>query len=402
VKLGEHLLQAGDFVALGLARLDFGKGAGKLSRHQAGKAVHLRIIGAIGIEAERQHAQGPALSRLGDRQQQHFAGRDRPLALRQARTGQRNAQGPADGRGLLLEEGQQRLRAVIGIGAGHGLGAIEQVDQAEGKIAPVFAQRLQRRRSHGVTAARADQGAGQIAKRAQAALADDALGLFRHHAHQALNRACAAIERAVGKGVIGFFGIAAALQQQQQRFVPGRHPVPHHRFKAAFHGIVDFGPHLAHRAPQSGGVLDAQGGAIGVVVEEVEIRPPAQPHLEARGQHHAQGDFQAFRPASRQPQRESRPVMSAHQRAHLAASRQKAFVVPQIRQRSPRPHLLFFERPGRVNADRDQKVPYCLMIWPSGRRTSPQPPFSGLLRSKGCLAASASSISMPQPGASLA
>jgi hypothetical protein len=202
--------------------------------------------------------------------------------------------------------------------------------------------------------------------------------------------------------VIGFLGVAVALQQQQQRLVPGRDAVPHDRFKAAFYGVIDFRPHLAHRAGQGGGMLDAQSGAIGVVIKEVEIRTPAQPHLEARGQHHAQGNFQAFRPASRRPQREFRPVMGAHQRTHLAASRQKAFVVSQIRQGSPRPHLLLFERPDRVNADRDRKVPYCLMIWPSGRRTSPQPPFIGLLRSKGCLAASASSISMPQPGASLA
>src|SRR6185312_10782921 len=48
------------------------------------------------------------------------------------------------------------------------------------------------------------------------------------------------------------------------------------------------------------------------------------------------------------------------------------------------------------------KIRYCLTICPSGRRTSPQPPFIGSVRLNGCLAAAFSSTSMPQPGLSLA
>lgn len=47
-----------------------------------------------------------------------------------------------------------------------------------------------------------------------------------------------------------------------------------------------------------------------------------------------------------------------------------------------------------------EESPYCLMTVPSRSRISPHPPLSGLARN-GALAASFSSISIPQPGFSL-
>jgi hypothetical protein len=165
-RLGEHLLQAGNLAPLEFAGLDFGKSTGQLARHQPGKALDLRVTGTIGIEAQRQHPHGPALPRLGDGNQQHFARWNRPRARWQLVIAQRDAGRAGQGRSLGLEDLQQRLCPGIGIGAGDRLPRVQQVDQTEGEIAAIFAQRLQGRRSHVVTTARADQFAGQGAERA--------------------------------------------------------------------------------------------------------------------------------------------------------------------------------------------------------------------------------------------
>ena len=117
-------------------------------------------------------------------------------------------------------------------------------------------------------------------------------------------------QRRIGKGVIGLFGIAAAFQEQQQAFVPGRLAGLQHLVDARTDVGPDFLPHLAGRRAQRPVVLDAQGGAVGVVVEEGEFLAPAHPHLIARGQKNAHHGAQALRPGFRRPERSLGPVMA--------------------------------------------------------------------------------------------
>ena len=55
-------------------------------------------------------------------------------------------------------------------------------------------------------------------------------------------------ERAVGEGVVGLLAVAAALEEQQQRLVPGRLAGGHHRLDAGADVGPDLRPDLATRA----------------------------------------------------------------------------------------------------------------------------------------------------------
>ena len=61
---------------------------------------------------------------------------------------------------------------------------------------------------------------------------------------------------------------------------------------------------------------------VGVVVEEGEIRPPAQPHGVPRVEHDPHGGLEAPRPAADRTHRRRAPAQRAHQRPRLAASRE--------------------------------------------------------------------------------
>ena len=64
------------------------------------------------------------------------------------------------------------------------------------------------------------QSCRQMTQQSEPALAYNAFRLFHHNAKETVDFAVVAGERTVGKSVVGFFCIAAALQEQEQSFIP--------------------------------------------------------------------------------------------------------------------------------------------------------------------------------------
>ena len=82
-----------------------------------------------------------------------------------------------------------------------------------------------------------------------------------------------------------------------------------HRLGTGADVVPDLRPDLAGRPAQRPGVLGAEGHlGVGVVVEEGEVRPPAQPHGVAGVEHDADDRLEALRPLGRRPDRSFRPV----------------------------------------------------------------------------------------------
>ena len=138
---------------------------------------------------------------------------------------------------------------------------------------------------------------GEGAQKAEAALADDAVGFFGDDAEHAGDAAVVAAERAVGEGVVGLLAIAAALEEEEQGFVPGGGAGLENGFDAGTDVVPDFAPDFARRAAESPRMLLAEGHAgVGVVVEEGEVGAPAHPHGVAGGEQDADDGAEALRP----------------------------------------------------------------------------------------------------------
>ena len=114
----------------------------------------------------------------------------------------------------------------------------------------------------------------QIAQQAQLALADHALGDFGDDAQHAGDAAVVVVDRAVGKGVVGLLGKAAALEEQQQALIPGGLAALEHLLDARADVRPDLLPHLVRTGAQHPVALDADGRQVGVVAEEGEVRRP--------------------------------------------------------------------------------------------------------------------------------
>ena len=85
--------------------------------------------------------------------------------------------------------------------------------------------------------------------------------------------------------MVGFLGITAAFEKEQESFVPGSatavEDTPNPRADVA----PDFAPDFAGRLAECPGMLLAEGyAAVGVVVEKREIGSPAHPHRETGGE----------------------------------------------------------------------------------------------------------------------
>ena len=141
-------------------------------------------------------------------------------------------------------------------------------------------------------------------------LADDAVGVLGDDAQHAADCARIVGQRAVGEGVVGLLGIAVALKEQQQALVPGG-------LAGAYDGLgarADVGPDSAHtseagRPSAHGCFAPSVIARVGIVVEERQLRPPAEPHRIARRDQDAQHGPQALRPGVLRSERACRPVL---------------------------------------------------------------------------------------------
>ena len=125
-------------------------------------------------------------------------------------------------------------------------------------------------------------------------------------------------ERAIGKSVVRLLGIPAAFKDQQQRLFPGSLACLHHLLDARADVLPDLVPHLRRGLAQRPWVLLAQSGAaIGVVVEEGEIRAPCHPHGKARCEKNSNHGLEAVGPCGGRPQGSRGPVETFDKPGHL-------------------------------------------------------------------------------------
>ena len=205
-------------------------------------------------------------------------------------------------------------------------------------------------------------GAGrQLPQRPQPPLADGPLGVLRDHAQHPADAASIVGHGAVGEGVVRLLAEPPPLQEQEQPFVPGRLPVSDHRLGTGADVGPDLRPDLAGRPAQRPRVLGAERHpGVGVVVEEGELRPPAEPHGVAGVEHDPHDRLEALRPIGDRPDRRLRPVEGAGALAHLAAAGEQGVAV--------------CDESGVL------RVAHSVFCWPIGSRHSSGTPAPGRCR----------------------
>ncbi len=181
---------------------------------------------------------------------------------------------------------------------------IEQPDDGKGYVTRICRKAALDCRQHVRLGPHRGQQTGKLAKRAEATLADHPISVLGDDAQHAADIATVVGQRAVGEGVIGFLGIAVALEKEQQPLIPGRLTGAYDSFRARTNIVPDLRPHFGGRTAQRPWMLGAQGHrGVGVVIEEGQFRSPSHPHGEAGRQQHPYDCFQTVWPALRRPQR---------------------------------------------------------------------------------------------------
>ncbi|MNN13847.1 hypothetical protein D3C81_1268930 [compost metagenome] len=197
--------------------------------------------------------------------------------------------------------------------------ALAQIEQREGNVVRIGAQRAQAQRARFVPGTGIGGRRGQLAQQLQLALGHHALGVVAVGADDAARAAVIVGHRAVGEGVVGLLRVAVALHDQQLLLDETAFAALHGRVQHRPDLWPDLAPDALGRLPQRRRMLAADDRLVRVVVEEAEVGAPAHPDRLARGQHDADGRLQALRPGLGRAQRRARPVVRTDQRAHLAA-----------------------------------------------------------------------------------
>ena len=198
--------------------------------------------------------------------------------------------------------------------------AVEEIERGERNVGRIAREHVARALAAFLDALDAGDVRGEIAQRAQAPLADDALGVLGDDAEHAGDAALVVVDRAVRERVVRLLGEAAALEEEQQRLVPGRLAVREHVLDARTDVGPDLGPDLVRARAEHPVALDADGRQVRVVAEERELRTPEHPHRVARIEHHAHDRLQRLRPDRRRAERRRGPVEAAHALADFAAA----------------------------------------------------------------------------------
>ncbi len=298
-----------------LSFIGFGIGDGRcdLSGDEIEKARIVVVEQAEGVEAGDDEARPARLAAGRDRQDDRVARRHVPgtaghpavesggeiaddlrrVALQRGSNGPRVRRIERQGRnrgGMVpgdARRAHERSRAAARLG---------HVDHGEWQIARIGCQRpggavagllpgpgLRRRRR-------------QFAQERELALADHPLGVVAVGAEDAAGRAVFGRDRAVGEGVVGLFGVAVALHDQELGFDIGALVAAHRRGEHGPDVAPDLAPDLGRRTAQRPGMLAADDRFVGVVVEIDQVPPPADPDRLARGEHDADGCLEALRP----------------------------------------------------------------------------------------------------------
>ena len=200
---------------------------------------------------------------------------------------------------------------------------VEQVSQREWHVLEIGSELTFHRGEHLRLRPLSANFRREIAQAGEAPFADNAFGLLCDDTQHTDHLAPVVGQGRVGKGMVSFLGIAAALEKEQKALIPRRVAAPQH----ALDPWTDVGPNLlpdlARGYAQGPRVLDAERRTVGVIVEEQQFFSPPHPHLVARGQQNSYDGLEALWPRLGRTERCIGPVLRTHQRAHLAAARKE-------------------------------------------------------------------------------
>src|SRR6266478_121775 len=129
------------------------------------------------------------------------------------------------------------------------------------------------------------------------------------------------IDRTETVGPVDLLELAVTRDRNELVLMPRRAPAAHHLLDLRTDCVPDFGPALASTLAKRARVaLGSHGLAIGVVIELNEIGAPPDEHRVVGVEQNPHRRAQALRPGLRLAERTARPVIGAHQRAHLPAT----------------------------------------------------------------------------------
>ena len=248
--------------ALGVGSLGIGNGCRDLSRDQTEESPVSLIERPSRAGCDNEKSGQPLTARALERQQAGMLHQVRPgtggnfdPAFRQTRNElrclarEKRFDGPRAARGI--ESGWQRvLRQSAGVrDSASGMRVlIQQVDRGEWRAERVLLEHFAGATAALFDARRADSLRREIAQNAQPPLADHSLGDFGDDTEHASDPALIVVDRAVGEGVVGLLGEAAAREIEEECLVPGCPAVLEHLSDAG----TDVGPDLLPDLVRSG------------------------------------------------------------------------------------------------------------------------------------------------------
>ena len=165
----------------------------------------------------------------------------------------------------------------------------------------------------------------ELAERLQPPGPDHLVGDLGAGAEDALDRAAVGREdRAVGEADVDLLAREVPLEEEQEVVRPGRRPGAADALEHRPDGVPDLGPDLPRPAARGcPGAWPAEERDVGVVVEDVQVRPPPDQDGEAGGEAEADGGPQVLRPATGRAEVGRRPVEGAHPPRELALAREE-------------------------------------------------------------------------------
>ena len=161
----------------------------------------------------------------------------------------------------------------------------------------------------------------EVPQNGKAALADNLLGDLVHRRQHAADAARRGVvgNRAVGEGEMRFFEKPVSVDLQRQVIHPGRGTAAERAIDQRADDMPDLRPAFARRLRQRSGMLLSQDRAIGVVIDRDVMGSPPQQQRKPIGEQQIGHHPKARRPILDRSDRRTRPIVSTHQRAHLAA-----------------------------------------------------------------------------------
>ena len=317
---------------------------GHLAREQLEEVAVLLVQGQAGAEPHHEHRvvravtaqrqgqeQGAAHglwpgARL-DRSHESLHVLDEPLLARAQHLGERPRAGVRSERELPRRRGAARLQP--GVEREPHPVRLHAIEEGEGDVRAVLGEHLAGRAQDALHILGPGGADGQLAHGLEAPRAEHLPRRLIHDRDDARELAVLVSRGNEGPGEVALLQEAPALEEDEAVLDVRAAQGSPHVFEQGLEGIPGLGEDPLHGLAHGPGVLAANEGTEGVVVEEDVPGPrlPIETNGIGRGEHRADRDAQGGGPALHGTQGRLAPVHGAHERAHLSPIRQDALLL---------------------------------------------------------------------------